>query len=666
MAKSILDNLDSLIKKSNEKSSFHKAKNQLKKNLDFFKEKAPKLYQDYHDYDFNHLSLEFLDDESILLLNHNGEKVYEISPKEFCQHQVKQYFKEPLGFSHLPHEMRQSKFNEVKFYNQFYKNFPKAYKNQLSDPIGLFIINGVGLGYHIDLLINQLDIYHIAICESSHDLFFASLHSLNWPEIFAKFNQQGRSIHIDVGNSVQDNLSNIAYIFRQVGDFNRLNVFCYNHLTMDGDMTQQLSFQLMCNYQQTAIAHGFIEDERISLAHSVINLKNEIPIFFQSQDDNKDTPIFLIGNGPSLDKLIPFIKKNRDKALLVCCGSALHTLLNYDVLPDYLILMERGIAIYSIFKNLPKKIYEKTTLIGLNTLYPDIFPLFKKSFVALKSSDLGASFIASNVKESFPILPLPNPLVNNTALSITLALGFKTFFLLGIDLGMPDNKSHHAKKSEYYHSKIEEFAKAIPYEAKFQVKGNLSDAVFADESLVASAKAMADLINLHKNINVYNLNDGAFIENSLPITITEATALLNDFIDKTSIVEKLNTKAFKRPTINKPMDDKSIINSTITPCYDFLNTINLPKNLNDEKMVYLALNEVMIKLRANDKKNPWIKPMLFGSLSTFFTALLHACLISEKNNFKKNYHIALKIFNDFVDSIKNLLKNNPLQKDKKN
>ena len=40
-----------------------------------------------------------------------------------------------------------------------------------------------------------------------------------------------------------------------------------------------------------------------------------------------ELPVFVVGSGPSLDRDIPFLKKNADKAIILSCGSAIRPLM---------------------------------------------------------------------------------------------------------------------------------------------------------------------------------------------------------------------------------------------------------------------------------------------------------------------------------------------------
>lgn len=59
--------------------------------------------------------------------------------------------------------------------------------------------------------------------------------------------------------------------------------------------------------------------------------------------------IIFVGNGPSLMKAIDMFKERDDRFVIVCANSALQTLLEHDVVPDYMILIDgRNINVWTI------------------------------------------------------------------------------------------------------------------------------------------------------------------------------------------------------------------------------------------------------------------------------------------------------------------------------
>ena len=63
----------------------------------------------------------------------------------------------------------------------------------------------------------------------------------------------------------------------------------------------------------------------------------------QTEFENKqpEQPVFVVGNGPSLDSSLAFLKKNSDDIIIISCGTAIRALLKNNIKPDLHIEMER-------------------------------------------------------------------------------------------------------------------------------------------------------------------------------------------------------------------------------------------------------------------------------------------------------------------------------------
>jgi hypothetical protein len=94
-----------------------------------------------------------------------------------------------------------------------------------------------------------------------------------------------------------------------------------------------------------------------------------------------------------------------------------------------------------------------------------------------------------------------------------------------VDLGYVDQQQHHSKNSAY-HEDLEETASLNEaktetrklVDASFEVSGNFREKVLTHEWMDNSRREMAYCIqHRYKEARVYNCNDGALIENTIPL-----------------------------------------------------------------------------------------------------------------------------------------------------
>ena len=121
-------------------------------------------------------------------------------------------------------------------------------------------------------------------------------------------------------------------------------------------------------------------------------------------------------------------------------------------------------------------------------------------------------------------------------------------YLVGMDLGFRLNEKKHSSNSFY--DDLEDVQTD-----GFKVKGNFSDDIYTDSLLFSSKEHLEDFIK-SKNLRVYNLSDGAYIEGSIPLKDKELPKIDKDKIVK-EILTSFETTEFLTPSLNP----KNLINA---------------------------------------------------------------------------------------------------------
>lgn len=81
--------------------------------------------------------------------------------------------------------------------------------------------------------------------------------------------------------------------------------------------------------------YGFFKNTLIGL-----DKKYKLPFLTENKDALKGTPAIIVSAGPSLNKNIEILKKYKDNAVIFCVGTALRTLYNNNITPDFLNVIE--------------------------------------------------------------------------------------------------------------------------------------------------------------------------------------------------------------------------------------------------------------------------------------------------------------------------------------
>ncbi|KZN65089.1 hypothetical protein N473_00550 [Pseudoalteromonas luteoviolacea CPMOR-1] len=415
------------------------------------------------------------------------------------------------------------------------------------------MIFGIGLGYHIDLLLEKTSFDYCFLIEPDFEVFFASLFCTDWFSIIEKVDERGGSLFFQLGADEQTFIQDLETLADDIGAFSVVRSFCYQHTPLPEiiELIQQWSSQ----YFRFQYGHGFFNDAITGLAHTVHLVEKNTPVLTLPKQKRVDlsTPIFIVGNGPSLDEAEEFIRENADKAIIFAAGTAIASLSKKGIDCDFHILVERPYYNYKVFGDfLPPEEYKKTNLIGLNTLYPDTTDRYKWSGVAGKGNEAG-TFLLEVVSQTLnnkgiPLMPYCNPVVANTALSFAMFSGFKNIYLFGIDNGNLPTGEHHSKDSIYRNNlddENEEGLVCMGMNGKY-LPANFGGQVESNDLFMGAHFQLEKLIAHYPNRTVYNIGNGAKLKGAHPVRAEELLPLPEANRDINEQVEFLKSDFFEQ------------------------------------------------------------------------------------------------------------------------
>ena len=654
---------------------------QFKKNMDFFKIASDEIYSMFKNYTPSLQKLIYDPRGFINLINTtNNKPVFNEDPVLYAKKQVNNFCEKPKRLSVIYKEMPVISKSEIyaKIHNETYKTYEDLTKNRnfsRSYPIGLLTIVGIGMGYHLEEIIKKINFKHIFIYESSKDSFFSSLFTIDWSTISKSTSTKNISLSICVGKTSNIALHKMQSLAQTIGHHNMVHNYLYGHTS---NTENKEFYDEYCKTFPLIISSlGYFDDEIISFSHTIHNMNNNLPIFTPPENINKNDiklpPVFLIGNGPSLDgELVDFLKKQNNKAIIISCGSSLGSLYNLGLRPDMHVDIERNLSVAEAHAASTDIEYTKDIpFLGLNTIVPDIKNLFENVYIALKPNDLGAIILNSEIpKNDFFQLELCNPTVTNGGLSYAIHMGFKDIYLFGYDFGMAEEKNHHSKHSFY--SKIEKdlneniSKRKIKGDFKFKnskffTKGNLSDTVQTNNILDLSKKNIEEKLQKHKNIKCINPNNGAFIRGAKPTKICNVNFdKIENIKDKKIIISRILNNQFTKYNFNK-IRETHIYNNYFKDIEKTSNSLSIPSTINDINEFHEITDRIFSYLKALKNNKP-INYALFSGSVLQFICIMHSYLYKSKNNNEliKLYEIGSIKYMEMIDKFKNRLKSNLL------
>lgn len=300
----------------------------------------------------------------------------------------------------------------------------------------VFIVYGMGLGYHILQLLKYLHKENpLIIIEPNEGVLAKAFSMYDWTPLMRR-----DKTFIFTGTNAQE-------LKLLLGEF--INIFNVDNLLL-------LPFSQYPNIY-SAFYEKVIEEIKnyVSLFKISKNTRehfweqfnknffnNLYSIFYQNRINDlknkfSNIPAFIVSAGPSLDKNIRELQNVKDRGIIFSGGRTLPTLINHNIIPHFVVSMDPGIAAYNVLKD-----YGDHTIPLITTVV---------SNDTVISEHQGDAFYISNseyrglvkyfTQKDMDMLPL-GASVANASLSIAVYLGCNPIIFIGQDLAYTDGKYH--------------------------------------------------------------------------------------------------------------------------------------------------------------------------------------------------------------------------------
>ena len=276
-----------------------------------------------------------------------------------------------------------------------------------------------------------------------------------------------------------------------------------------------------------------------------INYLLNVPNFFKYpsidtlKDSFKGRPIIIVGAGPSLEKNARELKRAKGRALIIASITAYRPLVNFGVVPDFVIGIEKvGLAEYFTGTETDKEIRLMVGDISHESIFTDIEA---RGIFVVFSAFIGANK-ELNALFGNHFQPLSGGSVTTTALDIAAFLGASQIVLIGQDHAYGPGGSH-VKGSVYGEQSIElsddgNVQLGIDYEGVGEIdsgtvehKVHWLDGVDGEKVMsrydwVGFHQWIVDYVKIHKaeggEIEMINATEaGAYIDEMVHMTLAE-------------------------------------------------------------------------------------------------------------------------------------------------
>ncbi|EAK2459649.1 motility associated factor glycosyltransferase family protein [Campylobacter upsaliensis] len=366
----------------------------------------------------------------------------------------------------------------------------------------------------------------------------------------------------------------------------------------------------------------------------------------------------IVSTGPSLSKQLPLLKEVQERVVIFAADSAYPILMQNDIVPDYVCMVERTDFTAEFFKHDFGNKDDKTTFLLASLVHPNAIEYLEKrgrNYILIPKHLNFAQYVDL---KAFALLSSAAS-VAHMALALALELEFKELVFIGQDLAYDDVGHSHPKDYQHsanFESEAYEKIKVVAYGGEGFVESH--------EMWIFFRQILEDLVKYVVSAKIYNATQGgARIEGMIEKPFSECC---KDFNENKQNLEKLQPlsedkqkeyalKAYAKvkKAFKECVEFQAMLRAyyeDIEPEFLRLNTLDLEEGLSVSFSLMLKVD----KFRDE-----------FGAISSVFYELIHAffahfCMnlnkilvlnpLTKEDLFNKNV-LYIKDHLDFMQSI---------------
>lgn len=396
--------------------------------------------------------------------------------------------KEKVSTLKVNNKFLHSKYYPIKDAKTFIENNSKVYKDKKH-----VLVYGIGLGYHIKELLNHIEKdCSIYVFDADEDIVKIA----NELRLLEEIYEDGR-INLFIGYS-KDFIDNFYEKLQLVDD-----ILIHNPSidvlpnTIEDFKLSLKSFSIsksgIANFAKLAKENY---ENNISVKHKSIEEFYDINNF-------RDEPVIIVSSGPSLDFNVKHLNDFKGKAKIFAAGSSLKTLIDNNIMPDMICIIDA----HEIIANQIK---------GYEDLSVPLCYLSTASHEAVSSYN-GPKFIFYNTPHENSMTIDTGKSVATAILDIAINGGADTIIFVGQDLAYVDNKTHAEAYSEVHKADI-----SIPITKQYKtVQGVNGELLNTNTSLLYFKQWIENKISEHPDITFINCSKGAKIKGTIDMKLED-------------------------------------------------------------------------------------------------------------------------------------------------
>ncbi len=441
----------------------------------------------------------------------------------------------------------------------------KIYTPQVLKSLPHCLVLGPGLGYALGILYSKVEIADMVVAEPDPDLFYASLHAFDWASLLSYIKSEKLGFNLIVGQAPEQFFSSMRDFFLRHGVF--LATHQWTYVGRSDETIKEYARVIRRDFYSLIGQMGFFDDHLFAVSHGMdaaLKVRHFVKRNASLPKDMRKWPLFVVGNGPSLDKDIAFLRKNQDKAVIIACGTALDTLYHAGIKPDFYAATERTPEIAETIDAIPDKEFKDSlTFIAGDVIHPKTADRILRTAIFGKPDEPFYWMWQTHVAPSNRIreIDMMNPMVGNLGVASIFGFGFTEAYLFGLDCGRRQDSMHSKFSTVYHEAGVNDKGGVYSANGDYILKANFGGEVVSTYYLKASCLNMAEVIKNHRyyrdeHFKIYNCSDGALIEGAAPLHSQDLDFSDRPLLDKKELIDYVeNELTFAARIDEKDCDD---------------------------------------------------------------------------------------------------------------
>lgn len=491
----------------------------------------------------------------------------------------------------------------------------------------LIVVYGFGLGYYIREIINKVESkVYIWIFEADLQLLKIALQNINLSEIL----KRERLYIIDareVYEKKETFLLEIRNLFFPSFPKSHNVIFvphpvlhAYHHEVYNY-ITERIKDAV------TAIATSISTEVIVGpqwILNTLLSIKHILKAINMKLLENKwsGKPAICVGAGPSLDKNIEFLKELKNKALIIAVGPTLKPLLKYNILPDFICMVDAKPTILKQLEGLPPV---SIPLVTDPMVYYKVFEHFTDRKILsgfMHGWDLNPALTI--IEKYIGDFARPGGAFSVSAIAFSFAkiLGANPIILVGQDLAFSKEGKTHATFSPREDWRIDTSS-----DKYIKVKGNVEEYVLTNNTFFAMKSWFITQALQNPHLTIINATEGgAYIEGTKVMTLKEAKEkYCNKEYNISSIFEnipkerKVSDKTIKKikmefENLQKQIEILNKLSSHGLKLLNDLITSSPTKTKDEKKEILKKVKNILSNMSKYNLASKILYPFLKGAL----------------------------------------------------